>query len=385
MNIITPTIRRYSLPFLLIGCSMAGRVIYAEPVPLFDGSTLSGWKGNTCVWRVEKGEIVAGKPNVRQTVNQFLCTTREYRDFDLRLKYKRGGNNGGVQIRSQRVPGNTEVAGFQSDFGAKIDGFLYDEYRRRRNLAQPDEATVAKLHIGEWNSCHIRAEGPRIRVWINEVLTVDYTEEDPAIPRTGIIGLQIHAKATEIRYKDLVIEDLNDAAWKPDAGFTPLFNGQNLEGWHYEGAPDLQTAIQATDERYTAEAGYLVVNPANKTKGPHLRQLWTTRDFPQDFILKLEFRASPNADSGVFIRGKQIQCRDHSLAGPDYYKRRLKNYRPQDWNTLEFTVTGTSTRCTCNGDVLETNFAVPATGLIGLEADRGTLEYRRIQIKTIKQ
>ena len=39
--------------------------------------------------------------------------------------------------------------------------------------------------------------------------------------------------------------------------------------------------------------------------------------------------------------------------------------------------------CTCNGEVLEAAFKLPPTGPIGLEADRGTMEYRRIQIKEL--
>jgi hypothetical protein len=37
--------------------------------------------------------------------------------------------------------------------------------------------------------------------------------------------------------------------------------------------------------------------------------------------------------------------------------------------------------CTCNGEVLESEFKVPETGPVGLEGDRGQMEYRRIQIK----
>ena len=36
--------------------------------------------------------------------------------------------------------------------------------------------------------------------------------------------------------------------------------------------------------------------------------------------------------------------------------------------------------CTCNGEVLEAALKVPATGPIGLEGDRGQMEYRRIRI-----
>jgi hypothetical protein len=362
----------------------------AEVAALFDGKTFNGWEGDAInVWRIEHGEIVAGRPDFHQPRNDFLCTTREFGDFDLRVKYKRDKNNGGIQFRSQRVPGSREVAGYQADFYVGIDGFLYDESRRRTFLAQPDAETIAKLKLGDWNSYRIRAEGPHIRMWLNDVLTVDYTEQDPAIPLRGIIGLQIHAKATEIRYKDLVIEELDtkpasknltSSAWGPESGFQSLFNGKDLSGWHYKDEPELKAAINATDERYSAKDGMLVVNPENTAKGPHLRQLWTIQEFPDDFILKLEFRASVNADSGIFIRGPQLQCRDYWVAGP--YKN-LKKYKPQDWNEIEVTVQGGTAFCTCNGEIIEKEFKVPPTGPIGLEADRAKIEYRNIQLKTL--
>ena len=67
-------------------------------------------------------------------------------------------------------------------------------------------------------------------------------------------------------------------------------------------------------------------------------------------MLKLEFRATPNADSGVYLRGPQLQCRDYALAGP--YKN-LKRYKPQDWNELVVTVQDGVAHATCNGEVLE--------------------------------
>jgi hypothetical protein len=93
--------------------------------------------------------------------------------------------------------------------------------------------------------------------------------------------------------------------------------------------------------------------------------------------LKLEFRATPNADSGVFIRKPQLQCRDYPLAGP--YKM-LKNYKAGDWNELVVVVSDGIAHCTCNGEVIEEALKVPETGPIGLEGDRGQMEYRRIRI-----
>jgi len=94
--------------------------------------------------------------------------------------------------------------------------------------------------------------------------------------------------------------------------------------------------------------------------------------------LKLDFRATPNADSGVFIRQPQLQCRDYPLAGP--YKD-LKKYKPQQWNEMIVVVKDNVAHCTCNGEVLEAEFKLPESGPIGLEGDRGQMEYRRIRIR----
>jgi hypothetical protein len=168
--------------------------------------------------------------------------------------------------------------------------------------------------------------------------------------------------------------------WKPEAGFISLFNGKDLTGWHYKGDPDLDGKTEATDGRYSVKDGIFTVNPRDDTKGPHLRQLWTMQEFPKDFVLKLEFRAAYNADSGIFVRGPQLQCRDYLVAGP--YKE-LKKYKAQDWNQIEITVKSGAAYCTCNGEVLEQAMKVPATGPIGLEADRAQMEYRHIELKEL--
>ena len=109
--------------------------------------------------------------------------------------------------------------------------------------------------------------------------------------------------------------------------------------------------------------------------------LWAIHPkFPKDFILKLEFRASTNADSGIFIRKPQLQCRDYLVAGP--YKQ-LQKYKPQEWNQIEVVVKDNVAHCTCNGEVLEAALKLPPTGPIGLEADRAEMDYRHIQIKEL--
>jgi len=47
------------------------------------------------------------------------------------------------------------------------------------------------------------------------------------------------------------------------------------------------------------------------------------------------------------------------------------------------TVKDGAAHCTCNGEMLETNWKVPPTGPIGLEGDRGQMEYRRIRLQRL--
>lgn len=167
------------------------------------------------------------------------------------------------------------------------------------------------------------------------------------------------------------------ADFKPEPGFISLFNGRDLTGWKYPGGDTFDGKAQSADGRYSAADGILTVHPHTPRQ---ISQLWTAREFPKDFILKLEFRAEVNADSGIFIRKPQLQCRDYLVAGP--YKD-LKKYQPQDWNEIVVTVKAGVAHCTCNGEVLEDALPVPVTGGIGLEGDRGQMEYRHIQLKEL--
>jgi hypothetical protein len=188
---------------------------------LFDGKTFQGWEGDTGrTWRIENGEIVGGSLEANVPRNEFLCTTRPFTNFILRLKFKLTGKsgfiNGGVQFRSQRVkvPPN-EMAGYQADIGdPDYWGSIYDEGIRNRTLVKADmEALNKVLKRNDWNQYVIRAEGRRVRLWINGLQTVDYIEPEEQRPQWGIIGLQIHGGAVaEARYKDLVLEELPGAA-----------------------------------------------------------------------------------------------------------------------------------------------------------------------------
>src|SRR5882672_4375767 len=188
-----------------------------NPKPLFDGRTLAGWEGNSKIWRVEDGCLTGGSYTETVKENEFLATTRDYTNFIVRLKIKLTGTNGfinsGFQIRSQRVPNNSEMAGYQCDFGEpNWYGAVYDESRRNKLMAPSDmKALRPVIKQQNWNDYVIHAEGSRITTWINGVMGVDYFEPDLSIPNYdwGKLGIQVHGGGKAVvQAKDISIEEL---------------------------------------------------------------------------------------------------------------------------------------------------------------------------------
>jgi Domain of Unknown Function (DUF1080) len=185
----------------------------AKPIAIFDGKTLAGWEGNREMFRVQDGAIVGGTLDRKIARNEFLCTTKTYGDFELRLNVKLAGGeaaNAGVQFRTRRIPNDHEVIGYQADMGTGWWGALYDESRRKKVLKGPDQQKMkGVIRAGDWNDYVIRAEGPHIQLSLNGVKTVDYTEQDPGIEPAGLVCVQIHSgPPSEAWYKDITIAEL---------------------------------------------------------------------------------------------------------------------------------------------------------------------------------
>lgn len=215
---MTRTLHLCLVVLLLAPVLLADEPTSAKPVSLFDGKSLEGWEGNAEIFRVRDGAIVAGSLKQRIAHNEFLATKKEYQDFELRLEAKLvgEGKNAGVQFRSRRIPNHHEVIGYQCDMGVmqekNIWGWLYDESRRRKFLAESADAKAvnAKFQDQGWNQLRIRCEGQRIQIWVNGVPTVDYREAQDDIPRSGIIALQIHGGApAEAAYRNITIQELS--------------------------------------------------------------------------------------------------------------------------------------------------------------------------------
>ncbi|WP_145168582.1 3-keto-disaccharide hydrolase [Rubripirellula lacrimiformis] len=211
------------LPLVLVLCAAftatADDDWQSRSLPLFDEHSLAGWEGNAYWFRIENDEsgtaaVVAGRLDQKIPHNEFLCTTQNYDNFELRYEVKLvgKGQNAGVQFRSKRVKGTTEVSGYQADAGQVGDrpvwGALYDESRRRKMLAEGNADEVRQwVKQDDWNQLRVVCRDRHIQIFLNGEKSIDYTETDDSIPGYGVIGLQIHSgPPTEAWYRNIRVQ-----------------------------------------------------------------------------------------------------------------------------------------------------------------------------------
>lgn len=205
---------------LAIGLYLAavGSAADKDGVALFNGKNLDGWeqRNGTATYRVEDGCIV-GK-TTEGSPNSFLCTVKEYGDFELKFEVKVDDElNSGVQIRS-KTKGDTKegrVHGPQVEIATNgTAGFIYGEGLTTGWLSEKRDDPKAKAAFkkGEWNQFLVVAKGKSIKTWVNGVPVADLVDEKTNM-MSGFIGLQVHGikKGTgpfEVRWKNLSIKEL---------------------------------------------------------------------------------------------------------------------------------------------------------------------------------
>ncbi len=226
--------RLVGLMVLLVPVTVWGAEREAGFKPLFDGKTLTGWKGDTNFWKVEDGAIVAESTEANPCKsNTFLVWDMgTVDDFELTLKYRISGSdsaNSGIQFRGvQRDDGH--VVGYQADIdkAGQWAGSLYDEAARGMLASRGQKSTVTKEgkvkseaagDAGElwkkfekdgWNEYKIVAQGNHLTLSINGTGMSDVVDEDPkGLDRSGIMALQLHSgPPMKVEFKDIELKRL---------------------------------------------------------------------------------------------------------------------------------------------------------------------------------
>ncbi len=198
-------------------------------------------------------------------------------------------------------------------------------------------------------------------------------------------------------------------------GFKPLFNGENLDGWH--GRPHLdprkwnEVSPSQRDEWNKDMAAHWTIKEGVLVNDGHGVYLTTNREYG-DIELRIDYKTVPLADSGIYLRGTpQVQIWDSTEQakfnlGANKGSGALWNNSPGapgkdplvladnpfgQWNSLRIVQVGARTSVWLNGKQV-VNHAIMenfwdrsqplfAKGVIQLQTHGGEIQWRNIFIK----
>jgi len=207
---------RISSLLLLLAATNGSSADWIEP---FNGKDLEDWDGAPGLWRVENGTIVGETTDRSLKHHSYLIWHGgKLKDFELRLQFRVPGRHGnsGVQYRSRDL-GNHQVAGYQCNIHPRKTGStaVLEEMKNGRGghladigkkieIKDGDIRTVigstgnpekinGSLKRNDWNDLVIRAEGNRLRHWLNGHLAVDVLDNDTKAASEGVLALQVHS------------------------------------------------------------------------------------------------------------------------------------------------------------------------------------------------
>jgi hypothetical protein len=304
---------------LIIIILFSGSLYAQEWTELCNGKNLKGWKklNGNAEYKVKDG-VITGISKVN-TANTFLATEKNYGDFILEFDFKIDeGLNSGIQFRSHSLKEyrKGKVHGYQFEIDGKWSGGVYDEEGRGwLYLTTINPESTKALKNGEWNKARIEAVGNSIATWINGIPCTNLW--DDATPE-GFIALQVHSigdnKTLEgrtvswrnIRICTNNVEQFRTKTTAPEVntvvnsispgeakdGWKLLWDGKTTNGW--KGAKT--SAFPA--KGWVIDNGLLKVLKSDGGESANGGDIVTTRKY-KNFILKVEFKITPGANSGI--------------------------------------------------------------------------------------
>lgn len=141
--------------------------LLAQPVVLFDGQTLEGWKQTRVNWEVRDGALhsLGPGPTLAWTVRKLPS------DFDLSFEWKvEPDGNGGVHYRGGAFEYQILDNSYKHATPKTRAGSLYSIAGAPEDFSKP---------VGEWNTGRIECRGTRIRHWLNGRVVADVDTAAP--------------------------------------------------------------------------------------------------------------------------------------------------------------------------------------------------------------
>ena len=200
--------------------------------PLFDGKTLSGWRGykkpdsTETRWKVESGLVTVPGTGEGDTKGQRdLITDATYDQFDLKWEWKiaQGGNSG---LKYFVLEDQNSAIGHEYQ--------MIDDERHADAKIGPHRQTAAFYDVlqasdrpmkpaGEWNSSEVIVKGTHVEHWLNGKRVLQYELDSPAL-RAAVAKSKFKdiARFGKPQKGHLLIQDHGDQVWYRNVRIKPL-------------------------------------------------------------------------------------------------------------------------------------------------------------------
>ena len=167
-----------------------------------------------------KGNVLNGVSSSRKSYNAFLCSEKNYKNFELTCEFliDHTNFNSGIQVRAKfkKYKNYKErVWGPQVEIDPKVRGWsggIYEEAGRKwlYKVDQDKHKEVRdSFKLNAWNKMRILFVDDRIQTWINGHVVADY--QDSEMNKNGFIAFQVHGtkggEVYNVKWKKLKIRE----------------------------------------------------------------------------------------------------------------------------------------------------------------------------------
>ncbi len=277
---------------------------------LFNGKDFAGWRVHPKteeMWSIEDGVLKAH--GLLEQWGADLVTEKEYRDYVLMADFRMPAkSDSGIHFRNLAPAmigkfGDAEQFNIRSKGGmGQLESFQFLPENMKLTKEQLPQVRYIDPEIGLWHTIKLTVVGKNLTAEYDGEVILDHFEYPEGILSTkpNTIRFQKHRftdgdkpgekNPCPIEYRNIFIKEIKPSKLNvAPEGFTALFNGKDLTGWH---TPPL------VKEYWSVEDGVL--------KSPGLIKHWgaslATKKHYRDFILMLDFRMPTISDSGINFR-----------------------------------------------------------------------------------
>lgn len=245
--------------------AVAAAALYAADegwVELFDGHSMAGWRPseNKSSWTVVDGQLAAQGPRSHLFYDGPVRGAN-FKNFDLEVEVlARPKCNSGVYFHTAYQENGFPEKGFEVQINNTATGEgTYKERKKTGSLYGLRNIYKQFIPDDQWFKINAAVRGKTVRIWLDGMMVVDYTEPTPAvIPEggekqryidRGTFALQCHNDGSLARFRRVRVRPLADdlptpgAAPVVDAMFRKIINlGRHnypMVDYHVHLKPDL--------------------------------------------------------------------------------------------------------------------------------------------------